>query len=50
MLDTVVDGETGVLFREQSVDAVAAAIERSEQIAWDPAKLRAIISQPCTDA
>jgi glycosyltransferase involved in cell wall biosynthesis len=40
-LDTVVDGETGVLFHEQTVDAVAAAIERCESIAWDPARLRA---------
>ena len=40
-LDTVVDGETGVHFHEQTVDSVAAAIERSERIAWDPAKLRA---------
>jgi glycosyltransferase involved in cell wall biosynthesis len=40
-LDTVVDGETGVLFHEQSVEAVAAAIERSERIAWDSTKVRA---------
>lgn len=40
-LDTVVDGETGVLFHEQSVGAVAAAIESSETIVWDTAKLRA---------
>lgn len=40
-LDTVVDGETGVLFHEQTVEAVAEAIERSEGIAWDPARLRA---------
>jgi glycosyltransferase involved in cell wall biosynthesis len=40
-LDTVVDGGTGVLFHEQSVDAIAAAIERCESIAWDPPRLRA---------
>jgi glycosyltransferase involved in cell wall biosynthesis len=40
-LDTVVDGQTGVLFHEQSVDALAAAIGRSETVAWDPAAIRA---------
>jgi glycosyltransferase involved in cell wall biosynthesis len=40
-LDTVVDGETGILFHEQTVEAVAAAIERSETTPWDPARLRA---------
>ena len=40
-LDTVVDGETGVHFHEQSVEALTAAIKRSETIAWDGAKLRA---------
>jgi glycosyltransferase involved in cell wall biosynthesis len=40
-LDTVVDGETGVLFHDQGVEALAGAIERSERIAWDPAAIRA---------
>ncbi|HEV8635382.1 MAG TPA: glycosyltransferase [Chloroflexota bacterium] len=40
-LDTVVDGVTGVLFHEQSVDALAAAIARSETVAWDPEAIRA---------
>jgi glycosyltransferase involved in cell wall biosynthesis len=33
--ETVIDGRTGVLFDEQSVDALAAAIERFEGLAWD---------------
>ncbi|PWJ22179.1 glycosyltransferase [Jannaschia seohaensis] len=41
-LDTVVDGETGLLFPEQSVDALVAAVERFEaERLWDvdPARL-----------
>lgn len=34
-LDTVVDGETGVLFREQSADALVAAMQRLESLDWD---------------
>ena len=30
-LDTVIDGETGLLFRDQSVDGLAEAVERFEQ-------------------
>jgi glycosyltransferase involved in cell wall biosynthesis len=33
--ETVIDGRTGVLFDEQSVDALAAAIERFEGLALD---------------
>jgi glycosyltransferase involved in cell wall biosynthesis len=40
-LDTIVDGETGVLFHDQSVDALVAAIERSERLTWDHARIRA---------
>ena len=40
-LETVVDSETGVLFAPQTAEALAAAIERCEAIAWDPARLRA---------
>lgn len=39
-LDTVVDGVTGTLFAEQSVEALAAAIEDHEARAWDPAACR----------
>lgn len=38
--DTVVDGVTGVLFGEQSVDALVAALEAVEATAWDDAALR----------
>jgi len=38
--DTVVDGVTGVLFEPQTVDALAAAIERFEQIAWSEEGIR----------
>ncbi len=40
--ETVRDGETGVLFDEQSVQSIRAAVERFEQIdTWDPAAIRA---------
>jgi len=40
VLDTVKDGETGVLFPEQSVDSVEAAIRRFEFLTLDPQALR----------
>jgi Glycosyltransferase len=43
-LDTVRDGETGLLFPEQTVDGLAAAIERFErevEPALDPARISA---------
>ena len=39
--DSVVDGQHGVLFGEQTVDALAAAIERFEQLTFDVDVLRA---------
>ena len=39
-LDSVLPGETGVLFSEQSVDAVEAAILEAEAISWDPGRIR----------
>ncbi len=39
-LETVVDGETGVLFRDPTVESLIAAIERSRGIAFDPRRLR----------
>jgi glycosyltransferase involved in cell wall biosynthesis len=39
-LETIVDERTGVLFAEQSVDSLAAAILRFEQLAFDPAAIR----------
>ena len=38
--DTVVDGETGVLFGEQTVEALRAAIERFETREWPAGPLR----------
>ncbi len=35
--ESVVDGVTGVLFPEQSVEAINAAVERCERLAFDPA-------------
>lgn len=40
VLDTVVDGETGVYFAEQSVDAVTDAIQRFEKMNFDAEVIR----------
>ncbi|MDX1520678.1 MAG: glycosyltransferase [Anaerolineae bacterium] len=40
-LDTVVEGQTGLFFHEQSVEALMAAIEQFEQLTFDPAAIRA---------
>ena len=39
--ETVADGKTGVLFEEQTVESLAAAIERAEAISFDPAAMHA---------
>ncbi|MBV9896219.1 MAG: glycosyltransferase [Chloroflexi bacterium] len=39
-LDTVVDGQTGVLFERQQVDCLIGAIRRAEDTAWDSTELR----------
>ena len=39
-LDTVIDGETGVLFDDTTVDSLAAALTRAAGITWDPAPIR----------
>ena len=39
VLDIVQDGETGVLFKEQSVESLVAAIERFESLSFLPATL-----------
>jgi glycosyltransferase involved in cell wall biosynthesis len=39
-LDTVIDGETGVLAPEQTVQSFIAAIERFESLEFDPARIR----------
>jgi glycosyltransferase involved in cell wall biosynthesis len=38
--ETVLDGSTGVLFSEQTEQALAAAIERFESLGLDPAAAR----------
>jgi glycosyltransferase involved in cell wall biosynthesis len=38
-METVVDGETGIFFREQSVEAIAAAIERFPDFTVDSMKI-----------
>lgn len=40
-LDTVDDGRTGILFREQTVDSLVDGIKRIEQTSWDGDALRA---------
>ena len=40
-LDTVIDGETGVLFEEQTVESMIAAVKRFNTLRFDPAVIRA---------
>jgi glycosyltransferase involved in cell wall biosynthesis len=40
-LDSVRDGETGVLFAEPTPEALGAALDRLERLAFEPARLRA---------
>jgi glycosyltransferase involved in cell wall biosynthesis len=39
--ETVVDGETGVLFDDQSVAGLSAALDRVDTTSFDPARIRA---------
>jgi glycosyltransferase involved in cell wall biosynthesis len=39
-LDTVIDGETGVLFEDTTVDALSAALQRAAAIPWNAAHIR----------
>ncbi len=39
-LDTVIEGETGLFFRQQSVEALIETIERFETMSFDPAAAR----------
>jgi glycosyltransferase involved in cell wall biosynthesis len=39
-LDTVIDGETGVLFEDTTVQSLAAGLQRAASIAWDADKIR----------
>ena len=45
-LETVIDGQTGILFHEQSADALVAAVAKmeAEHQSFDPLKLRAFAS------
>ena len=45
VLETVVDGQTGVFFKEQTVDAVSAAIRRFETMKFDPRVVRQAVRQ-----
>ncbi|MBI1879381.1 MAG: glycosyltransferase [Chloroflexi bacterium] len=40
-LDTVVEGQTGLFFREQTVEALIEAIEQFERMSFDPTAVRA---------
>lgn len=40
-LESVVDGETGLFFREQSAESLLSAIQRFEARTWDPTAARA---------
>lgn len=44
-LETVLDGETGVFFSENSEEALDAAIVRCEEVGWDPIRIRARASE-----
>jgi glycosyltransferase involved in cell wall biosynthesis len=39
-LDTVIDGETGVLFQEQAVESLIAAVKRCDTLKFDSATIR----------
>jgi glycosyltransferase involved in cell wall biosynthesis len=39
-LDTVIDGETGVLFEDTTVDSLAAGLRRAAETPWDSARIR----------
>jgi glycosyltransferase involved in cell wall biosynthesis len=38
--ETVLDGETGLFFEEQSIAAMIEAVQRFERVEWDPEKCR----------
>jgi glycosyltransferase involved in cell wall biosynthesis len=40
-LDTVIPGHTGLFFPEPAAESLMAAVLRSEEMPWDPARLRA---------
>lgn len=40
VVESVIDGQTGVHFEPQTREALLAAVERFEQMRWDPARIR----------
>ena len=40
-VETVVEGETGIFFTEQTIESLNEAVERFETLSLDPAKIRA---------
>lgn len=40
VLDSVIHGETGWLFSEQSVDSLEQAIQDADKVSWDPVRIR----------
>jgi glycosyltransferase involved in cell wall biosynthesis len=48
-LETVADGETGLFFREQSVEAIASAVRRFENFNVDPIKINKHAQKFATD-
>jgi glycosyltransferase involved in cell wall biosynthesis len=40
VLESVVDGVTGVFFKEQTPEALAAALQKAEDVRWDRATIR----------
>lgn len=38
--ESVRDGRTGILFPEQTVDSLSAAVKRATEISWDPREIR----------
>lgn len=39
-LETVMDGETGVLFETQTIESLVAALQRFERLSFDPERIR----------
>jgi glycosyltransferase involved in cell wall biosynthesis len=39
-LDTVIEGRTGLFFREPAPEALGAAVEQLEALTFDPARIR----------
>jgi glycosyltransferase involved in cell wall biosynthesis len=44
-LETVIDGQSGIFFSEQTTESLAAAIERFERQAFDPIRVRDAVAR-----